>query len=120
MKDKNQEIWYEIRDSKSKKLFYFNETTQVSQWKKPQNVTIIPINQKGVAIIRGNGVIEKEYLNACSKMVAKGSGNDSLTYLNEEGHVIDPVKHAQSIVFGESVTSETSPIDSDMSPSTMG
>ena len=119
-KDQNQNIWYEIKDSKSKKLFYFNEATQVSQWKKPQNVTIIPINQKGVAIIRGNGVIEKEYLNACSRLAGKGSVNTRHAYLNEEDHIIDPVKQAQSLIFGESATSETSPIDSDMSPSTIG
>lgn len=91
---KGQQVWYEIRDVKSKKIFYFEAVSQISQWKRPEGVTIIPINQRGVAIILGNGVIEKDYLSASSRWNGR-------QYLNEEDHIYDPVDYVQKQLFTE-------------------
>ena len=51
--------WFEVRDMKSKRLFYFNNVTQISQWERPVGVNIVRINQTGSAVILGSGVFEK-------------------------------------------------------------
>lgn len=111
-------IWYEIRDEKSKKLFYYNDNTKVTQWERPGSATIVPIEQRGVAIILGNGVIEKDYRNAPLMGDAKAASIDNHIYLNAKDHLYDTVRHTQESVFkNQKQESSTTPItDSDMTP----
>ena len=110
-------VWYEIRDEKSKKLFYYNDSTKVTQWERPENVTIVQIEQRGVAIILGNGVIEKDYRNA-PLGDSKAASIDNHIYLNAKDHLYDTVRHTQESVFkNQKQESSTTPItDSDMTP----
>lgn len=104
-----QQVWYEIRDYNSNKLFYFDAISHISQWNRPVGVTVIPANQRGVAIVLGNGVIEKDYL-ASSRMRYR-------EYFNEEDHIYDPVEFMKRQIFTEeeshgeltSITDQTSP-----------
>lgn len=111
MDDREQQVWYEIRDVKSKKLFYFEAVSQISQWNRPEGVTIIPMNQRGVAIILGNGVIEKNYLTASSKM-------ENREFVNQEEHTYDPIEHTKSLIFpgSESHSGISSPITEETTP----
>lgn len=112
----NQSIWYEVKDIKTKKIFYFNDVTQVTQWERPENATIVPVNQRGVAIILGNGVIEKDYRSATMHLDVEN--NDSRVYLNAEDHLYDTVRHTQKAVFKETTpdSSKTPITDSEVSP----
>ena len=111
-------VWYEIRDEKSKKLFYYNDNTKVTQWERPENVTIVPVEQRGVAIILGHGVIEKDYRNAPLMGDTKTASIDNHIYLNAKDHLYDTVRHTQASVFkNQKQESSTTPItDSDISP----
>lgn len=82
-----------MRDSKSKRLFYFNNVTQVSQWERPVGVNIVRINQTGSAVILGNGVFEKDYTHQ------PGMQSEPQVFANQAGHMIDPIKSYQAEVF---------------------
>ncbi len=112
----NQSIWYEVKDIKTKKTFYFNDVTQVTQWERPENVTIVPVNQRGVAIILGNGVIEKDYRSATVHLDAEN--NENRVYLNAEDHLYDTVHHTQKAVFKDTTpdSSKTPITDPEISP----
>ena len=112
----NQPIWYEVKDIKSKKTFYFNDDTQVTQWERPENATIIPVNQRGVAIILGNGVIEKDYRSATMRLDTEN--NENRIYLNAEDHLYDTVHHTQKAVFKDTTpdSSRTPITDPELSP----
>ena len=102
-----QQIWYEVKDVKSKKTFYFESVSQKTQWNRPEGVTIIPINQRGVAIILGNGVIEKNYLSSHSNM----------QYINQDEHTYDHIEYTQQKVFSDHEThSEVSTPTNESSP----
>ena len=115
----DQSVWYEIKDADSKKTFYFNDVTRVTQWKRPENVTIIPINQRGVAIILGNGVIEKDYRNATSHL--HNGKQDNHIYIGCEDHLYDTVRHTQQSVFQEKTPElySTPLSEQDISPTTV-
>ena len=108
--------WYEIKDETSKRTFYYNEQTQVTQWERPENAIIQTFEQRGIAIILGDGVFEKEYENARSQV---NMGKlDNHIYVSRENHLFDPIQHTQAMVF-QSNTSEsyTTPIsEQEISP----
>lgn len=108
---REQQVWYEIRDVKSKKLFYFEAVSQVSQWNRPEGVTIIPINQRGVAIILGNGVIEKNYATASARMANR-------EFVNQDEHIFDPIEHTKSQIFPDidAHSSISTPLTEDITP----
>ena len=110
--------WYEIRDETSKRTFYYNEQTQVTQWERPENAIIQTFEQRGIAIILGDGVIEKDYENARSQM---NTGKlDNHIYVSRENHLFDPIQHTQAMVFQSNTPeSYTTPIsEQDISPTT--
>ena len=91
--ESQQHVWYEVQDANSDKTFYFDSVTGVSQWEAPEGVKAIPINQRGVAIIFGNGVIEKNYMTAVAKQ-----NNE---FINANGHIYDPIQYTRREVFSE-------------------
>ena len=105
-----------MKDIKTKKTLYFNDVTQVTQWERPENVTIVPVNQRGVAIILGNGVIEKDYRSATVHLDAEN--NENRVYLNAEDHLYDTVHHTQKAVFKDTTpdSSKTPITDPEISP----
>ena len=94
MKDTST-TWFEVRDAKSKKLFYFNNVTQVSQWNRPEGVKIIPINQVGNAVVLGSGIIEKDYSSNPNSRLGPQS------FINGEDHIVDPIQCYQKDVFDD-------------------
>ena len=82
--------WFEVRDAKSKRLFYFNNVTQISQWERPVGVNIVRINQTGSAVILGSGIFEKDYSHQL------GVQSQHRVFANQAGHVIDPNKSYQA------------------------
>ena len=108
--------WYEIKDETSKRTFYYNEQTQVTQWERPENAIIQTFEQRGIAIILGDGVIEKDYENARSQV---NMGKlDNHIYVSRENHLFDPIQHTQAMVFQSNTPeSYTTPIsEQEISP----
>ena len=87
--------WFEVRDAKSKRLFYFNNVTQISQWERPVGVNIVRINQTGSAVILGNGIFEKDYSHQL------GVQSQPQVFANQAGQVIDTIKTYQAEVIKE-------------------
>ena len=87
--------WFEVRDAKSKRLFYFNNVTQISQWERPVGVNIVRINQTGSAVILGNGIFEKDYSHQL------GVQSQPQVFANQAGHGKNPIKSYQAEVLKE-------------------
>jgi hypothetical protein len=110
----HSKVWFEVKDENTKKVFYYNKETQTSQWERPVDVEITPIKQKGVAVILGNGVIEKSYMSSALESKRKNSSGYN-TFVNENEHIYDPIKSYQKQIF-PNTESDTTQQNSEKTP----
>ncbi|XP_057298183.1 rho GTPase-activating protein 39-like [Hydractinia symbiolongicarpus] len=133
VKPTHENQWWELYDSRTRKYYYYNATSQKTVWRRPKDGDIIPLAKlqmlKAKEVEKKNTNISKEISNTSLEEIDKNNSVDDKAYtgksvnssehpyedINSNSNLVEQTKEAQKAANELQISNSTednSPIDS--------